>query len=273
MEKLTEMRARLLMCLVDLDESCRTNTYIANICGVAKSTISRAADWCEENNLLTRSDDKTMYLSNYGREVAERLAKSKKIVEIWCRSNNISNKNISNDSEQIYLHCSQEIIDVLEEKSVVLDAKRQVFKYKNPSSYQFCRALPDGEYDIEFGFYKHKKIENAELSMANEGFLHPARLKVQESEGKIVFHALNMQSRSKFSGIMMSGTVKNMRYKKDNMLYDAIKVGDEFVIPIDIFKFACASPTVMNATAILYIKSSVGNMHMPESKVDLILFI
>mgnify|MGYP004444498487 CR=1 FL=1 len=273
MEGLTSTKAKLLITLLDMEEKFRTTTHIAQLYGVSKSTISRAADWCEDNNLIQRKANRTLSLTNYGRKKSSQLMANREIVSNWCRACGISQQNAVNDCELLYFNCSQEMLNIFQKQCVMADAKKELVKRQKPTSSHFCRAIPNGEYSVPFAFYKHKSMGRGELSMANEGFIHPAHIRIQDSDGTIILRATKIQRRSFCSGCTMVGTVQSVRYKKDGMLVEAVKVGGEFTLPIDIIKFVSIADDVANGVTTLSINSTVGNIHMPESEVDLELLI
>lgn len=273
MEKLTPIKARLLMSLVEIDDRCRSITYMAAQHNVAKSTISRAADWCEEQGLLRKDRDKRMYLTEYGKRIAERLAKGKRIADEWCRLHSLSAQNAEEDAELLYLGCSEELLEKLSAQTVLHRAKQQLHKNPYPSSYQFCRALPDGEYQLDFVFYKYEGNPGFHVSMANEGFVHPLRLRVHGSDGAAILNALSIQCRSRETGGYMTGEARSLRYVKEGISYDAVRTGNEFVIPFEIFHLISVSHCSCHAVAELYIRSTVGEKHMPEGRVSLLLIL
>lgn len=273
MEKLTPVKARLLMSLIEIDEHCRSISYMAAQHNVAKSTISRAADWCEEQGLLRKDREKRMYLTEHGRQIATRLARGKKIADEWCRLYAVSAQNAEEDAEALYLGCSEELLEKLSAQTLLYSASRQMHKTPFPSSYQLCRALPDGEYQLDFVFYKYGEQPGFHVSMANEGFVHPLRLKVYGSDGTVVLSALSIQCRSRETGSYMAGEARSLRYVKEELSYDAVRTGNEFFIPFEIFHIISISDCSCHAVAELCIRSTVAEMHMPESRVSLLLIL
>lgn len=273
MEKLSPVKARLIMSLADIDIKCCTTTYMALQHSVAKSTISRAADWCEEYGLLQRQQGKYMCLTEYGKRVAANLVRGKKIADAWCRMYSISPQNAEEDAEALYLGCSEELLERMRQETLLFSAKEQMHKAHRPGSYQLCRALPDGEYHLDFVFYKSGENAEVNVSMANEGFIHPLKLKVHDSDGSIALTSSAIQCMSRKTGRYMAGEARSIRYIKDGISYEAIKTGNEFVLPFDIFRLISISAFSCHAVAEICIKSTAEEMHMPESRVRLLLIL
>lgn len=274
--KLTSVKARILMSLINMDSGKRSVTYLADNIGVSKSTISRAVDWLESRHFLAREENKDIVLLPYGMEIAEELERRKYSVSSWLRTNGISVKAAIEDIESIYLSCSDETIEIMREQAAFHDARRQISDVKNPFPSEYCRAFDDGDYKVDFAFYKFKdrKSDGApEISMANKGFFHPAILRIKGNDGYIIFNAGIIQERPISKNIRLKGTVRNMYYDDDKGRQTLVSAGDEYIIPFDSFTLMNISENSLIAYMKLYIESTVSHIHMPISPVKLFIYL
>lgn len=85
---------------------------------------------------------------------------------------------------------------------------KQVFaERKTFSDSEFCEQIKDGNYTFPFIIYREKVKGHNNISMANDGFVHPCEVIVRENDDVILLKAIEMNENPKFNGIKMGGMV------------------------------------------------------------------
>ena len=77
------LKMRILFCLSELEQEGCTVTHLARLFGVAKSTVSRAVEWCGQNNLISREEGRNLALTPYGAKIAQIYRTRKDVLFHW----------------------------------------------------------------------------------------------------------------------------------------------------------------------------------------------
>ncbi len=274
-EKMTVLKARMLIRLLEMEEPQCMVTQLAETFCVAKSTISRTADWCEENNMIKRGEGRSLSLTAHGKQLAETYRQKREAVLSWLLSEGVSGKSAEHDAMLFALSGSSE--------SALLFAKLEEMRrlrerFRNRiilSGKEFCEALKDGSYSVPVIFYKISGSETQclSLSMANEGFEHPGELVVKNGKGLIVLKAKAIEKTSILGGIKVKGTLQTLKYKEGSGFREAGKEGDTFYLPASSLSFLNINAKhVVQGCVELKMSCSVGKLHMPESSAIFTIF-
>jgi len=104
-EGLTILKIRIIICLIDMNIQYRTVTHLSELFMVSKSTISRAVDWLEENNMIFK-DGRRINLTNYGKKLAINFKTRIKCSLNWLISEDVPQHIAENDAMVIAKDCS-----------------------------------------------------------------------------------------------------------------------------------------------------------------------
>lgn len=133
----------------------------------------------------------------------------------------------------------------------------------------FCEQIKDGNYTFPFIIYREKVKGHNNISMANDGFVHPCEVIIRENGGVILLKAIEMNENSKFNGVKMRGMVQHLKYYDGKEFVESVISGGFIQIPLNCFHFVnIGSDTmtrVLHGSICLKMRCSVGEIHMPES--------
>ena len=178
MEITKEKLAYLLFLYKQKETNC-TVTRLAEEFGVSKSTFSRVLNIFYHENLIIQKGKGI--LSTKGEKLAKNYFKDIAEIKLWL-------KNISNLSDEEAYQEALTLVLVLSNKTrynLISDLyKKKLFekidKIKSISGDMLTVNLEDGKYQFAFTIYKLNKLE---ISMANDGFVHPGILEI--NNGKV----------------------------------------------------------------------------------------
>lgn len=72
--------------------------------------------------------------------------------------------------------------------------------------------LEDGKYSFAFTIYKINKLE---ISMANDGFVHPGILEIDNGKGNLILFPKEIEHESLLGNIILKGQVESLKYMID----------------------------------------------------------
>ena len=157
----------------------------------------------------------------------------------------------------------------------MLDEANERYRIKNElrgecafSGNILCKLMRDGDYKFSYVFYRMCSEDGNVLSMANNGFENPCTLSVKNGKGTIRLKSKRVSANSAVNGHMMMGEVSKVMYFDGITYKEAIKEGDEILIPVNMIQFVNSGTGIgqfMNGTVNMKMQCSVGNVHMPES--------
>ena len=181
MEITKEKLAYLLFLYKQKETNC-TVTRLAEEFGVSKSTFSRVLNIFYHENLIIQKGKGI--LSTKGEKLAKNYFKDIAEIKLWL-------KNISNLSDEEAYQEALTLVLVLSNKTrynLISDLyKKKLFekidKIKSISGDMLTVNLEDGKYQFAFTIYKLNKIE---ITMANDGFVHPGILEINNGKGNLI---------------------------------------------------------------------------------------
>ena len=112
--------------------------------------------------------------------------------------------------------------------------------------------------------------------MANEGFEHPCTLYVKDGVGTVRLRSVSLSAKSRLSGNLISGTVKNIRYFDSGRFVSAESNGGIFSFPADALQFVGVGSGVgqiLHGSLCLQMECSAGPIHMPASEAIFTILI
>lgn len=261
MEITKEKLAYLLFLYNQKDTNC-TVTRLAEEFGVSKSTFSRVLNSFYHENLIIQKGKGILSIKG------EKLAKSylKDITEIksWLKS-------ISNFSDEEAYREALTLVLVLSNKTrykLITDLYKkklfeQIDKVKSISGDMLAINLEDGKYSFAFTIYKINKLE---ISMTNDGFVHPGILEIDNGKGNLILFPKEIEHESLLGNIILKGQVESLKYMIDQEFINSRNVKNNYIIPIDRLQFHyCKEERILQTSIKIKVRADVGIIHMPES--------
>ena len=261
MEITKEKLAYLLFLYKQKETNC-TVTRLAEEFGVSKSTFSRVLNIFYHENLIIQkgkgilSTKAEKLAKNYFKDIAE--------IKLWL-------KNISNLSDEEAYQEALTLVLVLSNKTrynLISDLyKKKLFekidKIKSISGDMLTVNLEDGKYQFAFTIYKLNKLE---ISMANDGFVHPGILEINNGKGNLILFPKEIEHESLLGNIILKGQVESLKYMLDQEFISSQNIKNSYIIPIDRLKFHyCKEERILQTSIKIKVRANVGIIHMPES--------
>ena len=267
---LAEEKIKYLLFLYERKDQPLSVTAAAKACGVAKSTFSRTLSAFFEMGYVAEPG-KTM-LSPDGKKAARALRQEVDQMKEWLQS-------------EIFLQG-----DLLEEEArrtvcaLSTDTRKKLYSRHRLSIFfaslksvteipgdRLCFQLPDGEYEFAFSIYKVGK-EEAQLSMADQGFFHPGLLRIQEGKGEFFLKIREVEQDSRVRGMRMRGQVDSLSCFIHGDSRPCGRREDAFVFPIQPLDFFYREEErILQASVEMEFTCSVGPVHMPKSRARMIM--
>lgn len=261
MEITKEKLAYLLFLYKQKETNC-TVTRLAEEFGVSKSTFSRVLNIFYHENLIIQKGKGI--LSTKGEKLAKNYFKDIAEIKLWL-------KNISNLSDEEAYQEALTLVLVLSNKTrynLISDLyKKKLFekidKIKSISGDMLTVNLEDGKYQFVFTIYKLNKLE---ISMANDGFVHPGILEINNGKGNLILFPKEIEHESLLGNIILKGQVESLKYMLDQEFISSQNIKNSYIIPIDRLKFHyCKEERILQTSIKIKVRANVGIIHMPES--------
>ena len=261
MEITKEKLAYLLFLYKQKETNC-TVTRLAEEFGVSKSTFSRVLNIFYHENLIIQKGKGI--LSTKGEKLAKNYFKDIAEIKLWL-------KNISNLSDEEAYQEALTLVLVLSNKTrynLISDLyKKKLFekidKIKSISGDMLTVNLEDGKYQFAFTIYKLNKLE---ISMANDGFVHPGILEINNGKGNLILFPKEIEHESLLGNIILKGQVESLKYMLDQEFISSQNIKNSYIIPIDRLKFHyCKEERILQTSIKIKVRANVGIIHMPES--------
>lgn len=261
MEITKEKLAYLLFLYKQKETNC-TVTRLAEEFGVSKSTFSRVLNIFYHENLIIQKGKGI--LSTKGEKLAKNYFKDIAEIKLWL-------KNISNLSDEEAYQEALTLVLVLSNKTrynLISDLyKKKLFekidKIKSINGDMLTVNLEDGKYQFAFTIYKLNKLE---ISMANDGFVHPGILEINNGKGNLILFPKEIEHESLLGNIILKGQVESLKYMLDQEFISSQNIKNSYIIPIDRLKFHyCKEERILQTSIKIKVRANVGIIHMPES--------
>ena len=261
MEITKEKLAYLLFLYKQKETNC-TVTRLDEEFGVSKSTFSRVLNIFYHENLIIQKGKGI--LSTKGEKLAKNYFKDIAEIKLWL-------KNISNLSDEEAYQEALTLVLVLSNKTrynLISDLyKKKLFekidKIKSISGDMLTVNLEDGKYQFAFTIYKLNKLE---ISMANDGFVHPGILEINNGKGNLILFPKEIEHESLLGNIILKGQVESLKYMLDQEFISSQNIKNSYIIPIDRLKFHyCKEERILQTSIKIKVRANVGIIHMPES--------
>lgn len=220
------LKMRVLICLDDLEPQGRNITHLANLFGVAKSTISRIMEWCVQNNMVIRQE-RILTITSYGRKIAHEFDEKRKTFLEWLLSEGVPFPDAEQDASQFALYCSnkaQQVVRGLSHPGKLSDLFQDRCRLQGD---EVCRQLPDGRYSITCMLLHTDNDYGYCPSDSENWFDHSGELVVHQGGGLVFLKG----------GASGSAKEYNIFYLSHRIFKQAGKEGGNFFFPADDFCF------------------------------------
>lgn len=136
-------------------------------------------------------------------------------------------------------------------------------------------VIRKGEFDLDFRVLRAQADRNGKraLSMADRGFLHPAKVKKNNRGTYVELTIVELQAKSQITGLKMSGRLSAFKYLLHNYDFEVRIRGNKVLIPIEVFEFRQGKLGDMVGVLPVKLRCNVGQLHMPESRALLAIWM
>lgn len=262
------LKLRILLCFLQTEPNSCTVTGLARTLNEEKYTISRMLTSMERDGWVDRSDSRRPFLTEKGRTAAKRYSERISITLNHLLYEGVDMENARRDAFYWALHCSDKTMEAIRESEERYRVKYELREQKHFGGSVLCRRMRDGSYSLPFLIYREQVKDGNNISMANEGFVHPCTLVIRNGEGFIQMRAVSVSANSGLTGRRMRGKIKSLRYFDNGAFSSAEQNGDIFLFPAAALNFVnigSGTGQILHGSVCLKMICSVGVVHMPES--------
>lgn len=262
------LKIRVLVSLLKMSpENCNV-TNLSKTLGVEKYTVSRVFTALEKDGYLNRMDSRHPRLEKLGEQTARKYAERMDIATNHLIYEGVTEAQACNDALYLSMYCSDETFEVIRSMEEQYRMKHLLRTYERFDGTILCNGLRDGQYLLPFIIYRETVKNGSNISMSNEGFIHPCTLSVTDGRGMILLKAQRVEKYSAMTGRKMSGKIKCLKYFDGSKFCEAQRNGDLISFPASVLEFVnigSDSGRIFHGSVCLKMTCSVGIMHMPES--------
>lgn len=269
---------KYLLTFLHQSEKGQNQAAIAKLFGVNKSTISRALLEAAKQGIL--ADTKSGYqLTGYGKEYIQHCERNLEYICNWLISEGADLESAREDCYVILENCSETTLEIIGNKGKIAKIYKGLECIKNSAVFsgkEIIEFMEPGEYETSFVFYQigERTASKSQPSMANDAFEHPAVLSVSASGSYICLRMKNIVQKSKISGEAMEGKLKTMKYQSGTKEKIVMLNDEKVYIPIEVMEFFyIRKDNILRGHMEFKMTCTVGNMHMPESKAVLMIYL
>lgn len=269
-------RLRVLLCFLRSDSADCTVTGISRTLGEEKYAVSRAMAALEKDGYIDREDIRSPIVTEKGYRAAARYAQRLEIALNHLLYEGVDMESAKKDAFVWALYCTDSTMDAVRATEERYRVKYELREQKQFTGAALCKRLKDGSYEFPFLIFREHIKNGSNLSMANEGFYHPCTLSVKNGVGAVQLRAVSISAKSQFSGALMSGKVKSVRYFDAGRYIRAESNGQIFSFPADVLRFVnvgSGTGQILHGSVCLQMECSVGPIHMPESNAIFTMLI
>lgn len=252
---MTRLQIRMLTALLNLSEQGSCVTDISALFGLAKSTVSRAAQELAGEGLVSKGE-RSLRLTAIGRRKAGEYQAQFQRLFLHLRGGGVPPEQAVQDSYTMLTELSAETCDA------IVRALRPVNDFETEGS---ALGRPDGIYDLSFAIYSLQSKGVRSLSMANNAFAHPAQLAISGGRGVVRLEAVSVRHTSAFHDQLMSGSLNGMSYQKSGRYFACLIEGNTVSIPLESLRLMpVPEHGLLLGEVVIKIFPNVDEKHMPE---------
>lgn len=262
------LKLRILLSFLREDESMQKVTKLAEMFGEGKKKISRILQSLERDGLVNRDDTRAPKLTEDGRKKAEYYEERESVILNHLLYEGQDLDSAEYDACVMALYYSDEGMRIVRESEQRYRAKYELRRKTSFGGDTLCRHMKDGDYNLPFLIYRENAKDGSNLSMANEGFVHPCILHIENGVGEVRLKPIPVSAKSKLTGREMTGQVRNLRYFDGGKYVNAYENEEWVSIPAKAFSvlnIGANTGQILHGSVSLKMQCSVGTVHMPES--------
>ena len=167
--------------------------HLSKTLGVEKYTVSRVFTALEKDGYLNRMDSRHPRLEKLGEQTARKYAERMDIATNHLIYEGVTEAQACNDALYLSMYCSDETFEVIRSMEEQYRMKHLLRTYERFDGTILCNGLRDGQYLLPFIIYRETVKKRQQLSMSNEGFIHPCTLSVTDGRGMILLKAQRVE--------------------------------------------------------------------------------
>lgn len=273
--KTTPIRLEIMLSILRKTEENKITTIsnIARQMNVSKSTVSRAVQKMEEENLLEKN---MLSFTPYGEKVAKKYAKGQHYIGKWIQKYTEIKKGEAEKEAAILMASISE--DILDKYLLNVEKYGEEIELEDMESFRDMvieNILPEGSHKVFFTVYKKKnKSNSSNISMGNDGFYHPATLEVNSREGFVVLKSKTIIKDLPGKIGSVKGRVTKLEYFFNGEKIEAKEEENSWYIPLKNIKFSYnLGENIMSALLDIILTCQGSISIMPPSKAVLCLTI
>ena len=252
------LKMRILFCLSELEQEGCTVTHLARLFGVAKSTVSRAVEWCGQNNLISREEGRNLALTPYGAKIAQIYRTRKDVLFHWLVSEGVPSHAAEQDGIRFSLCCCEETAEAVRKSIPAARLAEQFQGGKTLSGRELCSLLPSGRYEISFTLLRLAKSDRSCCA-------------IQELEG---MGELTVRQGSGLVSFRQSGADSAVYYQEDCRYQQAGKEGKTVFFPVSGMQFCgVGQKRLVQGWTVLRVSPSKRCEDCPEGEVIFTIFL
>ena len=263
------LKMKILIYFHQNEASVCTVGKIADRLGSFKQKISKMLIILEEEGLVNRNDNRHPQLTKKGTILADKYTtKMKMTTEVLIQAG-VSLEMVDHDAYNIVMGSSQSTIDAIKRRFMKLELKKELRGKGNFNGDLVSKILYDGMYPINFVIYKQNADYNNNLSMANNGFEHPAHIFVENGSGIVKLRIKDLRSRVPYKDDLVEGHAAEVQYLYKGEYAKAEILGSFLTFPLDAVQFVTMgddSNVQIQGSLFMKIKSTINTTYMPESE-------
>lgn len=267
--KFTEEKLWYLIELYDMRSKELNITALAQRLGIAKSTLSRVLSFFYAEGMTLEKG--STQLSEEGVHTAEKWKRDIRLLKNWLMESGGLNDA---EAEQEAFGMALKLSENGKQKMLAHISTHSLFDklhhIREVSGDYLAMHLSDGEYPFAFTIYREKFSDGKRISMANDAFLHPGILQVQEGKCWFCLTACTIERVSFMGRMVLRGRASELSYFLQDTCKPALRRKDTFcMLANDIMFHFNGSERILQASLKIKVQADVGILHMPESNAIL----
>lgn len=230
-------KLRVLLCFLKLPGEDCTVTGIARTLNREKYAVSRALSALEREGCIHRPDGRKPALTPLGLERAQYYEERLQISINHLLYEGVDMECARQDALLWARYCTAQTMETIRASENWYRVKYALRGKKQLRGDGVCRLLRDGSYQVPFVIYREQTQGGSNISLANEGFVHPCVLRVDGGVGTVHLRAVPVVHRMPEEGQLREGKITTLRYFRMGRYIAAESSGDVFSFPAQELQF------------------------------------
>lgn len=263
------LKLRVLLVFLKGDADEHSVVKISKTLNVTKQRVSRLLMELEKDEIIDRSNPRNPRLTDKGRKKAEYYAERVTVSMNHLLFEGVSIENAEQDAYHWAIYNTDETMDVIKSASSRYQVKYQLRNRHSFNGNVLCKTLGDGVYRFNFVIYREQVKDGSNLSMANDGFVHPGTLFVKNGVGTIHLHIVRLKMQLPY-GIEAEGKISGVKYLENGEFIPAEVSEDTVNFPASVLTFVNIGENInqmLHGSVCLKIRCAVTTAHAAESMV------